>query len=284
MVQRYLLRPVSMDMKFAGFSVDDFKIGNIKRHQESKNHKKATLTFLKLEKEACGAPTLEQFQEVWKTLRSGDVGRKGATGIGKYRKLRQMFWCLAEGMKDIDREFLSNGKVVVILHRDERKSKLLVRYSAANAMLRVRQGSLGIRENVGGAININKGTEEIVKEFFTPRVHDAYVPAEKTSSCKHDSAMCQTFLESVEMVNVDSADDERLACLEGQKNFTPNAKLIARDKSHGARRPSRATPHEGHLVQPPYVCVFVCVCACVCVCVCGPKPVEPNLWLIDSHG
>jgi len=115
-----------------------------------------------------------------------------------------------------------------------------LRLSAASRSLTTRSGSLGIGVNEGGAAKINEATHRIVQSFF-----------------KSDAAAARKFLWAVEAVNVDGADDERLAWQEGvHDNLTPNARFIARDKSHGARRFSfNVSAHSAdlHGFTPPAV-------------------------------
>jgi hypothetical protein len=229
-------RHARLDQRFANFTVDDYKTANLKRHQDASGHKIAVSSLLKLQDEVCGAPSTADFAAVWKALRSGNSCRSGLPGVANYNKARTMLWCIFEAVNDLDRDFLTKGDVVTILHRDERKGKLQVRFSAANASLRARQGVLGVRENEGGGKEIAQATEQIVKTFFTPRAPIASTPYSAKEIRATKVEQMTKFLNSVEMVNVDSAEDERIACMEGQKTFTPNAKLIARDKAHGARR------------------------------------------------
>jgi hypothetical protein len=126
----------------------------------------------------------------------------------------------------------------------KRKAKVSLRFSAANDELDTRSGSLGICVNEGGAKSINEATEKIVRNFFTRRMGVAEVPriaALPKTQTGNISASVRKFFAAVEAVNVDGADDERLAWQEGlHDGLTPNARFIARDKSHGARRLPRS--------------------------------------------
>lgn len=73
-------------------------------------------------------------------------------------------------MKDKDKEFFECDGLVVTLHRDERKAKVSIRFTAANNSLDVRSGSLGFATNTGKAEGINQATLQIVEDFFTPRL------------------------------------------------------------------------------------------------------------------
>jgi hypothetical protein len=59
-------------------------------------------------------------------------------------------------MADQDRAFLGRLGVVIVLHRDERKGHLQLRFSAADRDLNVRTGTLGVHENAGGGLGINE--------------------------------------------------------------------------------------------------------------------------------
>lgn len=108
---------------FASFKVDTFKVGNMKRHQDSTNHKTAVALFLRISADPIGVPAGEKFREAWEMLRKGNSGRSGKESVGSYSKFRRLLWCLSEAMRRIDRRFLLQDGVVVVLHRDERMSE-----------------------------------------------------------------------------------------------------------------------------------------------------------------
>ena len=139
--------------------------------------------------------------------------------------------------------FLKRGEPVITLHRDERKQRVMIRFTAANQALEVRRGCLGIAWNEGGARGITAATETIINEFFSPRLSPPRLSGGRTKAvveCAIDDAHkvdARDFCHRVELINVDAAPDELLSADMGRTSgLTPRARLVARDKSHGARR------------------------------------------------
>jgi hypothetical protein len=115
-----------------------------------------------------GAPSPEEFKEVWDMAIKGDPPRKGIEGVGKGEKLTKMCFCLYEALLAKDRSFFNDGKVVVGISRDERKQRLSVLYAACNANLEIRRGFLGQPKNYGtGAASITQATKACLQKFST---------------------------------------------------------------------------------------------------------------------
>jgi len=232
----------------ANFECDNFKMANLERHTRSRLHREALSSFLGLGDDLLGAPAKDDFRKLWDALRAGNSGRQGIQGIGAQHKLAKMAWCLFESMCDLDRKFFESRDLVIALHRDERHTKIKIRFSAVNASLKKRRGILGITTHIGGGHKgINHATRKIIKDMFTtrkapPRPFMGYKGRKEmvTSTVNEDDF--NNFCKSVELINVDAAPDEILAAYEGKKSepgssaLTPMARFVARDKSHGARR------------------------------------------------
>ncbi len=92
------------------YEVKHLKVGNLRRHHDSKEHLNALRLFLKMETVA-GSISERDFQTVWASLRKGDSGRQGIEGIGTYHKVRNLVWCLGEAIRDLDRAFVSRPGV-----------------------------------------------------------------------------------------------------------------------------------------------------------------------------
>ena len=218
--------------------MDTFKSDRLARHAESRGHQNKVKILLGLQGDLHGPPTAEAFAKVWDELRSGSSGRRGLKEVGAAKKLRRMFWCLWESMKALDRDFLLSDGTVIALHRDERRQRIQVRFSATNNHLETRVGGLGIEWNEGGAYGINKATEKIVMDFCTPLL------GKPGSSAPCDTLAMKNILSKVEVVNVDAAPDELAAAFEAQHStakesaIMPHGRFTVRDKSHGARRTS----------------------------------------------
>ena len=154
---------------FSEFAVSIPRRHNIVRHGKSKLHLANVRDFLHLGSGPVGAPSADEFKATWQALRSGNSGRQGLPGIGDRHKVYKLIWALGEAAMDVDREFLNSGNPVITLHRDERKQKIMIRFTAVNQTLEVRRGCLGIAFNEGGASGINAATEQLINDF-SPRL------------------------------------------------------------------------------------------------------------------
>jgi hypothetical protein len=201
--------------------------------------------FLQLD-ELAGAPAADDFNAFLGALQRGRAFRQDSTTAVNSRKKKLMFWCMAEALKEIEREFLGQA-VTMVLHRDEREQRLLLRYGACTGDLRTRRSMLGQAKNFGaGAVKISQATMDIIEDVCTPLagledLAHGYEP-------KVDQSLRSHILNIIEIINNDAAADEMLSAaqLEGRRGTRsdfgglapclPNLKLIAWDKAHGARR------------------------------------------------
>ena len=232
---------------FTTFNVKDIpKPSKMRRHELSRGHTQNLAIFLKIDDgKITGAPSTEEFRAVWEQIRQGQSGRKGVSGVGQQHKIWKMAWALAEGMIELDRRWFRRAqKFVTALHRDERDSKVQIRFTASNDRIETRRGLLGIETNSGGADGINSATKSIVMDFFTPMKDPPRGAATDVDDVEPPPLIlleedADVFCKSTELMNTDAAPDEILANrLAGQapKRFLPRAKHVARDKSHGGRR------------------------------------------------
>ena len=186
---------------------------------------------------------------MWDELSKGVAPAKGVGGVGHSSKIRKMVRALAAGMWDLDREFLTRAQSMCI-HRDERKGRLLLRFTAAQGDLTSRSGTLGQTQGGMGAVNICTGTKRIFERFSSPGLKDP----------KLDLAFYTKLLGLVEATNVDSAGDELLACKMAARGsdgvfarMFPNHKMIIRDTTHASRkigeRPLEADPFIKHVTD-----------------------------------
>jgi hypothetical protein len=203
------------------------------------------MKFLQLDSLA-GAPATDEFNAALGALQGGRTFRQDHTSVVNSRKQRQMFWCLAEALKEIERKFLREA-VTMVLHRDEREQRLLLRYGACTGKLETRRSMLGQAKNFGaGAVNISKATIDIIENLCTPLAGlENLVP---DVDPKVDQQLFTHILNIIEIINNDAAADKMLSAaqLEGRRGNRsgfgglaprlPNLKLIAWDKAHGARR------------------------------------------------
>ena len=115
------------------------------------------------------APSAEQFCQVWKAAQDGSLSR-GLPDVGSVKKLRKMEWCLGEGIKKLDWQFLERSNTMC-LHRDATDGTLLCRFQASDVQLNRRCGILGIRKSYGSSANdITAATADIYKQAATERL------------------------------------------------------------------------------------------------------------------
>ena len=153
-----------------------------------------------------------------------------------------MVLCLVEGMRMLDRSFLSSAKCLS-MKRDERDCRLLLRFVAANAALDVRRGILGMRRGFGtGATAITKATMDIMKGFSSPH-HGAPKPSHH-SEPEVNEELFEHIRQITHQLVIDAAADEQRSgrqMSEGVSHdytnvLTPNLKMVTLDRAHASRR------------------------------------------------
>ncbi|CAK0889058.1 unnamed protein product [Prorocentrum cordatum] len=201
------------------------------------------------------SPSSEQFQALLKWMRDGGAISKGVPAVGTYRKCKKMIFCLAEGNKRMHRAWLKEAVSVNIL-RDERHSRLLVRFRCADAMANHHIGVMGQpKVTKGTSTNISSATDELFKQFATKNFGAPYIDP-KDANIQYDEDLYNHMRISVHALTVDAASNE-VASAEnmmsnqsvisqriGQEAFAPNLKFIIRDKAHASRR----------ILQRPWAC------------------------------
>ena len=224
----------------------------------------------------CGAPPISDFEELLAHMEKGESGRQTAQRQSKTAtstKTTQMRWAVVEAMREKDRLFLKQA-VTIALARDERRSRLLVRYSACDAKLNVRRGFMGQARGAGGkALQVVDATRKVLKDFCT--VNHGAPDGVKTV---WDQALYNHIRSKIEMVVSDSASNEGMAADIGRGRrlpqlagggdlplehpargdtgnpsrdgnpvsdvrsslacLTPNLMIVGRDLAHGFRRSS----------------------------------------------
>lgn len=213
-------------------------VSHLRRHAALPSHLSAVRAFLNLDaQDAEGderqAPPSDHFVKVWNSICSGQAPNAGVPGVGSRHKITQIVQCLAEGIRMIDRKWMMKAKSIAIA-RDERDSRLAVRFSLTTNDLECRHGMLGQARYFGsGAAAITAATAWVINDFATETV--VTVGA---------SNLVQHIRHTIHQLAVDSASDETLsarmmqkgAALDGERPLTPNLQLITRDKAHGSRR------------------------------------------------
>ena len=153
-------------------------------------------------------------------------------------------FCIAEGMRRLDREFVSPQRLQSLaIMRDESDARLVVRFCARNEKLETRNATLGLAKNFGsGGKCIHNATQEMLKAFCTTN-HGVLNPKGDVAQTL-DSKLHRAMRDKLHQISIDAASDEVLAAriaghgikLDGIDVLAPNLKSINRDKTHGCRR------------------------------------------------
>jgi hypothetical protein len=208
-----------------------------------------------------GAPSEQEFLHVLDQLSKGSSARKLRADNSSSSKVNEMIWCLCEAMWEKDRAFLRSATTIVLC-RDEKDQRLLIRFGASNDRLETRRGILGQTKSKGSnATCIVAATRKIMRDFCTAFFMKPGA-ADKLNTIL-DKDLLKHIQDRVEVVVSDSAENELLAGEIGRGNrraiaddldaadpsarselrkhltdtLTPNLLLIGRDCAHGFRRP-----------------------------------------------
>lgn len=238
-----------------------------KKHQASVQHKKSVLQALGVNLgptggPLVGAPPLEVFNEVLAHVQRGESMRRMDQG-GSGDRIKNVRFCLLEAVNEGHREFLRRAKTMVLL-RDERHGRLLLRYAACTTDLDTRKGTLAVMRDYDSptAANLVRATKQAFKQFCTarlgkPRSIGLELP-------KLDSDLFHHLRRITQMLVSDGAASELLAGEvsrgrrgsdgTGEDNaLTPNVLLVGRDLAHCARhvlkKPWQADTHLSNLFE-----------------------------------
>jgi hypothetical protein len=87
-------------------------------------------------------PTIDEMITLLSWMRQGQGIRDGVPSVGAFRKCKKLLFSMAEGLKRLYREWLS-GSCTINLLRDERHSRLLLRFRMSNDKAERRIGMFG---------------------------------------------------------------------------------------------------------------------------------------------
>ena len=191
---------------------------------------------------------MDSFRTLLSRMEEGESERASArrqSGAKCSRKTRNMRWAVVEALWEKDREFLRKSTTIVLM-RDERETRLLVRYCAADKHLNVRRGFLGQTRGAGGlGQEIVSATARVLKVLCTRK---AGLPPGGRGTPVRDQALLWHIQDRIEILVSDSAASELLAANIGRGNrtdagvegprdpLTPNLVLVGRDYAHSFRR------------------------------------------------
>ena len=105
-----------------------------RKHASLPYHKLAVLKHFGLTQPEHGAgieaPSESQFESVWQHVaEKGCAPSAGIDGVGGGKKVTKMAQCLAEGNRELDRDFMRKASMLS-LKRDERAGRLAVHFRA----------------------------------------------------------------------------------------------------------------------------------------------------------
>ena len=108
------------------------------------------------------APSVPDYQQLFQLIRKGSASAKdGVPGVAKAKKALKMYFSVHQAMKRMDLRWISKA-ASMSLFRDERKSRLVIRFRACRPGLTVKSGVMGLlRDHGTGASGITKGTIRI---------------------------------------------------------------------------------------------------------------------------
>jgi hypothetical protein len=156
-----------------------------------------------------------------------------------------MRWAIVEALREKDRAFLRKSTTIVLM-RDERETRLLVRYCASDKHLNVRRGFLGQTRGAGGlGREIVAATARVLRVFCTQK---SGLPPGGRGTPVRDKGLLRHIQDRVEILVSDSAASELLAAnigrgkstdggVDGHRDpLTPNLVLVGRDYARSFRR------------------------------------------------
>ena len=219
-------------------------------HQQSNTHFRAAQLWQVLDPDEADiipphvAPADDVFSRVLELTRAGKC-TGDVKGVGSYKKVRCMKWCLAEAVRQLKRRQIARS-LAASTHQDGRKGRLAVRFTSCGDELIPFCGVLGsvnlAKDYTLDAVGMTKATIDIVRDFCTPLKNPPYkdntAPVCNEQLVKHIQRI-------VELFDADAASDEQLAgkLLQGDHSagigedaFFSNLRVHNKDKAHGSRR------------------------------------------------
>ena len=221
-------------------------VANLYRHGQSSQHVQALLAWGEPSSTHAVvlAPSAREFEECLDNLKKGVSARDGK---GTSDKKDLMRWALTECILERYRNALKCSRTLVLV-RDERHQKLLVRFRATLEDMSVVSGCLGVQHlTQGKAQDIVQGTNKIIRDFCTQRLNPPRLYRGGTRDVC-DEELVKKIHQCCEVITTDSAAAEILAQeigrgkragsqAAGPENVAfPNIKIIGRDRAHACQR------------------------------------------------
>jgi len=245
---------ISQFTPFATFAIrspSQLQLQHFLRHAELESHQRAVLRFNDNMAKVCSlsfeAPSVAQFMSLKQALRTRRSLQFHGGKACFRMKNRKMLYCLAEGIRTLDRRFLQTATSISLAQDvSARAHTLLARFTATNDNLDTRHGVLGhLRLKQTGHKALLKGTAQIILRAST----DLHNPPRRadlrpfgTNVDVLDSGLAMHIRKSIVVWNTDSGSDELLAGAEARiasahvRPLLPNIIFVNRDRCHASRR------------------------------------------------
>ena len=222
----------------------------LKKHQATAQHRKSVMNSLEVDLgpkglPLLGAPPLHVFTEALALLQNGESARRMDLG-GTGDRMKNIRFSLFEALVEVNREFLQRSATMVLM-REERHGRLLLRFAACTKTLETRFGTLAVMRDYDSptAENLVKATKLAFKQFCTHRLGKPR--SMRLAEPETDRRLLNHMRKITEMLVTDGATSELLAGDisrgrrgsvdgdDGGETFMPNVKIVGRDLAHCAR-------------------------------------------------
>lgn len=159
------------------------------------------------------------------------------------------------------RAWLLDEAVTIALQQDERKQRLLLRFTAASSTLERLSGVIGLAKNFGSAAGaVSRATQGIIEKFCTPGSSAPGLSDESAADLAVNVTLLNKIRKSTEVFVADAAGDEQKSAellrhklSSNGEAFLPNLRMGLRDAAHASRRvikrPSDADPVLREIMQ-----------------------------------
>ena len=240
-----------------GRCVARIRVERFESHNQTQSHKDNVAALLKCPhcvklagelRAERSAPTKAAFLKVLQNRSQGGA-IKAISGIGHRKKITQMQFCLAEGLRSLDREHIRKSDSIVF-HADGRKHRFTGKFSAGRLdTLSVRRGVLGHSDFVkvkadqpDAASAYAEALQQTMTNFCTTG-HGAPYLAKGDPQPIFDRSLFERIRNTHEVFDADGDPTTQAAgemvtdaFHDNPNSLLPRTKLLLKDATHAARR------------------------------------------------
>ena len=229
--------------KFARSTPEKIQLSNLLEHHVSPCHQKAIAEQFHLEVDPqYTVPKASMFKELLQAFQKGGSMTGGfalKSGHATYEKAYNALWCCNEGLNEKRRENITSSDCVCLM-RDERRSRMHIRYRCGNESSPHKSGFFGqSRGHKSDSIGIVDATCQIFRQvctkYFNPPKDSALAP-------EFDQECFDRVRSRTEAVSVDCAENEIVSIKDislsigGRPPVLTRDPHILRDSPHSGRR------------------------------------------------